>query len=44
MGIGWRMTHIEIPRPSEGDVVDLIVADHKVFEELVRELRDAAAD
>ena len=44
MGIGGRMTHIEIPRPSEGDVVDLIVADHKVFEELLRELRDATAD
>lgn len=38
------MTHIEIPRPSEGDVVDLIVADHKVFEALLRELRDATTD
>jgi len=44
MGIGGRMTHIQIPRPSEGDVVELIVADHKVFEALLRELRDATAD
>lgn len=44
MGIGVRMTDIEIPRPSGGDVVELIVADHKVFEALLRELRDATAD
>ena len=38
------MTLIQIPRPSGGDVVDLIVADHQVFEALMRELRDATAD
>ncbi len=38
------MTHVEIPRPSDGDVVELIVADHKVFEALLRELRDSTAD
>jgi len=38
------MSLIQIPRPSQGDVVDLIVADHKVFEALLRELRDATGD
>ena len=38
------MTLIQLPRPSGGDVVDLIVADHRVFEALLRELRDATAD
>lgn len=34
----------EIPRPTEGDVVDLILADHRLFEDLLRELRDVTAD
>jgi hemerythrin superfamily protein len=38
------MTEIEIPRPTSGDVVELIVEDHRVFEALLRELRDATAD
>lgn len=35
---------IEIPRPISGDVVDLITEDHRFFEELLRQLRDATAD
>ena len=38
------MTQIEIPRPSSGDVVELIVEDHRLFESLLRQLRDATAD
>ena len=38
------MTQIEIPRPTSGDVVELIVEDHRLFESLLRELRDATAD
>jgi hemerythrin superfamily protein len=39
-----RMTDHDIPRPTSGDVVDLIVADHRRLEDLLRELRDATAD
>ena len=38
------MTAYDIPRPSEGDVVDLILEDHRLFESLLRDLRDATAD
>ena len=38
------MTAYEIPRPTSGDVVDLILDDHRYFETLLRELRDATAD
>jgi len=38
------MTEIEIPRPISGDVVELIIEDHRLFESLLRELRDATAD
>jgi len=38
------MTQIEIPRPTSGDVVELIIEDHRLFESLLRELRDATAD
>jgi hemerythrin superfamily protein len=38
------MTTYEIPRPVEGDVVDLILDDHRLFEALLRDLRDATAD
>ncbi|HSO64853.1 MAG TPA: hemerythrin domain-containing protein [Ornithinibacter sp.] len=38
------MTDYEIPRPDSGDVVDLIIADHRLMEDLLRELRDATAD
>ena len=38
------MTDYEIPRPTAGDVVDLILDDHRLFEALLRDLRDATAD
>ncbi|WP_130014883.1 hemerythrin domain-containing protein [Serinicoccus sediminis] len=38
------MTSYTIPRPVSGDVVDLILADHRLFEELMRELRDSSSD
>ena len=38
------MTSIEVPRPTAGDVVDLILADHRLFEELLRQLRDRTQD
>jgi hypothetical protein len=38
------MTELYIPRPTTGDVVDLILDDHRLFEDLLRQLRDATAD
>ena len=38
------MTDYEIPRPTEGDVVELILDDHRLIEELLRDLRDVEAD
>ena len=38
------MTDHEIPRPTSGDVVDLILDDHRLFEALLRDLRDTTAD
>ena len=35
---------IEIPRPAGGDVVELILSDHRLFEELLRRLRDETDD
>lgn len=35
---------IELGRPSSGDVIDLIVDDHRLFEQLLRQLRDATQD
>ncbi|MGO1971748.1 MAG: hemerythrin domain-containing protein [Propionibacteriaceae bacterium] len=37
-------TPIDLGRPLVGDVVDLILADHRLFEQLLRQLRDAEAD
>jgi hypothetical protein len=34
----------QIPRHTSGDVVDRIIEDHRLFEELLRELRDVTAD
>jgi Hemerythrin HHE cation binding domain len=34
----------QLTRPTEGDVVDLILDDHRSFEALLRQLRDATAD
>ncbi|HSP59723.1 MAG TPA: hemerythrin domain-containing protein [Ornithinimicrobium sp.] len=38
------MTDFHIPRPVSGDVVDLILEDHRLFESLMREMRDSTAD
>lgn len=37
-------TPLDLGRPPEGDVIDLILADHRLFEDLLRQLRDASAD
>jgi hypothetical protein len=34
----------DLPRPTEGDVIELILDDHRLFESLLRELRDSTAD
>jgi hemerythrin superfamily protein len=34
----------DLGRPTEGDVLDLILDDHRLFEALLRELRDSTAD
>lgn len=44
VGEGVGMSEYEIPRPTNGDVVELILADHRLFEALLRDLRDATAD
>jgi hypothetical protein len=38
------VTDTAIPRPTGGDVVDLILADHRLFEDLLRLLRDETQD
>lgn len=38
------MTDYQIPRPTSGDVVELILDDHRLFEALLRDLRDSTAD
>jgi hemerythrin superfamily protein len=35
---------IDLGRPAEGDVVELILDDHRRFEELLRRLRDSSED
>lgn len=35
---------IDVHRPVSGDVLDLIAADHRVFEDLLRALRDDSSD
>jgi hypothetical protein len=37
-------TSTEIPRPESGDVVELILEDHRLFEHLLRELRNDQND
>ena len=44
MGNASAMTNLYIPRPTAGDVVQLILDDHRLFEDLLRQLRDATAD
>ena len=38
------MTDLDLELPTEGDVVEVILADHRRFEELLRDLRDASSD
>ena len=38
------MTDLDLTLPDDGDVVDLILDDHRRFEALLRELRDATSD
>src|SRR6476661_448993 len=38
------MTTIDLGRPVAGDVVELILDDHRRFEELLRKLRDSSSD
>ena len=38
------MTTIDLGRPVSGDVIDLILDDHRLFESLLRDLRDSTAD
>lgn len=38
------MTVIDLGRPVQGDVVDLILDDHRRFEALLRDLRDSSQD
>ncbi|WGL53166.1 hemerythrin domain-containing protein [Nocardioides sp. BP30] len=35
---------IELGRPLSGDVIDLIIDDHRLFEQLLRQLRDQTQD
>ena len=37
-------TPIDLGRPMAGDVVELILSDHRRFEELLRQLRDTSSD
>ena len=37
-------TPIDLGRPVSGDVIDLILEDHRRFEALMRQLRDSTAD
>ncbi len=37
-------TSIEIPRPHSGDVVEMILEDHRLLEHLLRELRNEQND
>jgi Hemerythrin HHE cation binding domain len=35
---------MDVHRPVSGDVIELILADHRLFEDLLRNLRDESAD
>ncbi len=37
-------TPIDLGRPVSGDVIELILADHRLFESLLRDLRDRSSD
>lgn len=38
------MTDLNLELPTDGDVVEVILADHHRFEELLRDLRDSTSD
>lgn len=38
------MTNLDLDLPTEGDVVELILADHRRFEALLRDLRDTSSN
>lgn len=38
------MSSYTIPRPTSGDITDLIMTDHRLLEDLMREMRDESAD
>ena len=38
------MSNYTIPRPAAGDITDLITDDHRLFEDLMRDMRDVSAD
>lgn len=38
------MNPIDLGRPESGDVIELILNDHRRFEDLLRQLRDASSD
>lgn len=38
------MTSIDLGRPLQGDVIDLILDDHRRFEKVLRTMRDSSAD
>lgn len=38
------MTNIDLGRPVQGDVVELILDDHRRFEALLRDLRDSSSE
>lgn len=37
-------TNINVERPTSGDVIDLIIDDHRLFEAMLRDMRDASKD
>ena len=37
-------TSIDLGRPTQGDVIELILNDHRRFEALLRDLRDSTSD
>lgn len=44
VGYCTSMTSIDVGRPVSGDVIDLIIDDHRRFERLLRQLRDRTED
>lgn len=44
MGNDGGMTSYSIPQPTSGDITDLIAADHRLLEDLMRDMRDSEAD